>query len=96
LEFAIGGGLAGPVSWICIYPFGVIKSNVQVAYSNGKNSMTTYETIVNLYRQQGLKAFTRGLSVTVVRAFPVNAALFYTHEYLNYICGICNESVLHS
>jgi hypothetical protein len=96
LEFAIAGGLAGTVSWICIYPFDVIKSNIQVAYSNGKNSMTIYETIVNLYRQQGLRVFTRGLSVTVARAFPVNAALFYTHEYLSYICGIYDESVLHS
>ena len=84
LTTLIAGGLAGSVAWICIYPFDVIKSHVQVHVNstNGKKSMSTFEIALKLYREHGLKAFTRGLGVTIARAFPVNAAMLFTHETL--------------
>ena len=84
----IAGGLAGTVSWICIYPFDVIKSPTQTSKNNkcvdGGKSLSVIETASYLYKQRGLKAFTRGLGVTIARAFPVNGAMLLTHEYLKY------------
>lgn len=83
----IAGGLAGSVAWICIYPFDVIKSHIQVAANcnssvGGSSNATIYRTAAELYRQHGVKAFTRGLGVTIARAFPVNASMLFTHEFL--------------
>lgn len=84
----IAGGLAGTVSWICIYPFDVLKSHTQTSKNknciNGGNGLSLIETAANLYRQHGFRAFTRGLGVTIARAFPVNGSMLLTHEYLKY------------
>ena len=86
----IAGGLAGSVAWICIYPFDVIKSHIQVSgtlccpASGEQISQTIYTTAVGLYRLDGMRAFTRGLGVTIARAFPVNGAMLFTHESLKY------------
>jgi hypothetical protein len=84
LNTFIAGGIAGSVSWTCIYPFDVIKSNIQVtSHRNSlKNQRNVYETAMHLYRKHGLQVFTRGLGVTIVRAFPVNAIMLYIHETL--------------
>lgn len=86
----ISGGLAGSVSWICIYPFDVIKSYVQTATDvkttdvNGKTvkPLSTVGTALLLFRKHGISVFTRGMGITVARAFPVNAIVFYLHETL--------------
>ena len=88
LSTLIAGGLAGSVSWICIYPFDVIKSHVQIATdvvstdSGGikHKPLGTIGTALNLYRKNGSAIFTRGMGITVARAFPVNAIVFYLHE----------------
>lgn len=90
LSTLIAGGLAGSVSWICIYPFDVIKSYVQTATdvastdSRGKivKPLSTIGTALMLYKQHGFSVFTRGMGITVARAFPVNAIVFYLHETL--------------
>ena len=84
----IAGGLAGSVAWICIYPFDVIKSHIQISTAGcsssteGPSNATIFQTATQLYRTHGMKAFTRGLGVTIARAFPVNASLLFTHEFL--------------
>lgn len=90
LTTVIAGGLAGSIAWICIYPFDVIKSHIQVStYSTkmaqgGSRCMTILETASHLYSQYGVKAFTRGMGVTIARAFPVNGAMLFTHESLKF------------
>ena len=87
----IAGGLAGSVAWICIYPFDVIKSHIQVSTAGcasstqGTGDATIYQTATQLYQKHGIKAFTRGLGVTIARAFPVNASMLFTHEFLKEI-----------
>jgi Mitochondrial carrier protein len=90
LTTVIAGGLAGSIAWICIYPFDVIKSHIQVSNhkkkvaEGGSRCMTIFETASHLYRQYGIKAFTRGMGVTIARAFPVNGAMLFTHESLKF------------
>jgi solute carrier family 25 carnitine/acylcarnitine transporter 20/29 len=111
LSILISGGLAGSISWICIYPFDVIKSHVQImtpstsssvtaignkcsatvkgnnngavaASSAAKSESSAIAMALKLYRQHGIKVFFRGLGVTIVRAFPVNAMTFYMYELI--------------
>ena len=89
LTTVIAGGLAGSIAWICIYPFDVIKSHIQVSchsknIAQGGRCMTIFETASHLYSQYGVKAFTRGMGVTIARAFPVNGAMLFTHESLKF------------
>ncbi|EIW75130.1 mitochondrial carrier [Coniophora puteana RWD-64-598 SS2] len=42
---------------------------------------TVRSTIVNSYRSEGVGVFVRGLSPTVIRAIPVNAAIFVVYEW---------------
>lgn len=72
----LSGGLAGAMSWTVIYPIDVIKSNIQT----GQSSSGLFATALSLKRRYGWGIFTRGLGVTVLRAFPVNAAVFYFYE----------------
>ena len=83
----IAGGLAGCASWLLIYPVDVVKSYVQTGGGGGNNS-NAYEVTKYLYRKHGLGVFTKGLGVTMLRAFPVNAAVFYTLETLKHRFGL--------
>jgi hypothetical protein len=73
------GGLAGCLSWLSVYPVDVVKSNIQ-AFSIVGHEKGFVNTASSLYRKHGWKIFTRGLGVTMLRAFPVNAAVFYFYE----------------
>lgn len=96
LSTLIAGGLAGSVSWICIYPFDVIKSHVQTATDvksldsegNVRKPLGTIGTALKLYRKGGTTVFTRGMGITVARAFPVNACVFYLHETLKNLLNV--------
>ncbi len=94
------GGMAGSLSWLCIYPFDVIKSNIQIldgdsgvgSTANGKGSkggnVGLWSMGSSLYRQHGWSIFTRGLGTTLVRAFPVNAAVFLCYEEFKLLAHI--------
>ena len=75
------GGMAGCMSWLMVYPIDVIKSNIQSSSANTSSNRTgLIETAKTLQRKYGWKIFTRGLGVTLLRAFPVNASTFYFYE----------------
>lgn len=69
----MAGGTAGAVSWIVIYPIDVIKSRMQIDDSKYKNSMDCLRKSVS---KEGFGFLYRGLTPTILRAFPVNAATF--------------------
>ncbi|XP_062267603.1 mitochondrial basic amino acids transporter-like [Platichthys flesus] len=73
------GGMAGIASWLSTYPVDVIKSRLQ---ADGVGGVNQYSGIADCVRQsvrrEGYMVFTRGLTSTLLRAFPVNAATFAT------------------
>ncbi|XP_063079461.1 mitochondrial basic amino acids transporter [Engraulis encrasicolus] len=73
------GGMSGICSWISTYPVDVIKSRLQ---ADGVGGVYRYSSIMDCIRQsvarEGWMVFTRGLTSTLLRAFPVNAATFAT------------------
>lgn len=80
------GGIAGAASWSVVYPFDVIKTNMQIAplEANGK-VIGAWDMTKRLYKNYGSKVFFRGLGTTVFRAFPVNASTFFVYEKLKEI-----------
>ena len=70
----IAGGLSGTASWVFTYPIDVIKSRYQA------DSKGIYGGIIDCarksYQAGGWRSFTQGLTATIIRAFPMNAATF--------------------
>lgn len=70
----MAGGLAGTASWVGTYPVDVIKSRLQ-ADGSGRYS-GAIDCLKKSMRNEGYKWLFRGLSSTILRAFPTNAATF--------------------
>ena len=78
LKLLLCGGTAGILSWVLSYPQDVIKTRMQ-ADGMGK---TAYNGIIHcgkrIYKEEGFKAYFRGLNATIIRAFPTNGATLAT------------------
>lgn len=79
LKKIIAGGISGQVFWISGYPFDVVKSFIQSCLKN----VSMKAAFKFLYRRHGISYFYRGLSVTLLRAFPVSAINFVSYEYVS-------------
>lgn len=68
------GGVAGSISWTTAFPPDVIKTRIQVdtkrRYSGFLNCLQTS------FKDEGWRLFVRGLAPTIMRAFPMNSAIF--------------------
>ncbi|KAJ2555794.1 mitochondrial ornithine carrier protein [Coemansia sp. RSA 1933] len=93
----LAGGCAGVAYNTTSYPIDVVKSFIQTAdvRQSGSSAQSPaslggperpppgiMDTIRTVYSRGGIPAFYRGLGITLVRAFPANAAMFMTYEYL--------------
>lgn len=54
-----------------MYPIDCMKTRIQVA-----SGVPASTVIMSLYRAHGMRVFFSGVGITLIRAFPVNAALF--------------------
>ena len=59
---------------------------VKLTISLSSNRFDRYRVTLDLVKQQGFKSLFRGLDVTLVRAFPVNAVIFPIFECCIYLC----------
>ncbi|CAI2377180.1 unnamed protein product [Moneuplotes crassus] len=78
LYIFLSGGLAGQLSWIACYPIDLVKSVMQ-NNSEYSSMMCTYR---HLLAQNGYKIFFKGLSICLVRAFPVNGITLLLYEWM--------------
>jgi len=76
-QLLMAGGMAGTLSWLFNYPVDVIKTRYQ-ADDNYKNYG---EVVSKMYAERGARTFFVGLGSTLIRAFPTNAATFFTVEW---------------
>lgn len=69
---ATAGSAAGVAMWLPVFPVDTVKSRLQSAETN----LGIGETVRQLYRAGGVKAFFPGFGPAIARAVPANAATF--------------------
>ena len=69
----IAGGFAGVTSWIINIPVDVVKSRLQSDSLTKPKYSGFKDCAVKLWQHEGMRVFWRGLPVTCLRAFPLNA-----------------------
>ena len=73
------GGFAGMCSWAANYPIDVVKTRIQAGGIKPYGRYTSYVDCIRVsFKEEGYQWLTRGFSATMLRAFPVNAAIFST------------------
>ncbi|XBW36783.1 hypothetical protein QEN19_002360 [Hanseniaspora menglaensis] len=69
------GALAGIMFNFSIFPVDTIKSLVQIDHS-----LTVSKALRTVFAQNGIAGFYKGLGITLARAAPANAVIFYTFD----------------
>lgn len=75
-SFLIAGGIAGIFSWVFTYPIDVIKTKIQTDGGKCDYSLLKCCKLMFLENHRNWKIFFRGITPTLLRAFPVNAVTF--------------------
>ncbi|KAI9440879.1 carnitine/acyl carnitine carrier [Lactarius indigo] len=85
----LAGGAAGVLGWVATFPFDVLKTRMQAhlplrdataTTTSAHVDSSTWGTARAMYAESGSRVFWRGLAPTLVRAVPVNMAVFGTFE----------------
>uniref|UniRef100_A0AC34RI26 Mitochondrial carrier protein n=1 Tax=Panagrolaimus sp. JU765 TaxID=591449 RepID=A0AC34RI26_9BILA len=80
LSQIIAGGTAGSTSWLSICPVEVVKNKIQTSSSVSPHKNEIIETILTVFKTDGIRGFYRGGLVLVIRGFPVNAFIFVAYS----------------
>ena len=75
----VAGAIAGPVYWIGVMPFDVVKNRLQgdperLLYSSMR------DCIVKTYRREGWRVFWRGSALIIATSLPYSAVTFAVYE----------------
>jgi ornithine carrier protein len=85
-ELLASGASAGIAYNLSLFPADTVKSKVQTSsIVNPKHQMTFASAAKTIYKHGGIRAFYRGLGITLIRAIPSNAVIFFTYEQLKTI-----------
>ncbi|KAF1797438.1 mitochondrial carrier domain-containing protein [Mucor lusitanicus] len=79
----LAGGSAGIVAWCSTYFADVVKTRIQSEPERYKGFV---DCIKSSYRNEGWRIFFRGLTPTILRAFPSNAATFAAYTWTMKLC----------
>ncbi|KAI8099849.1 mitochondrial carrier domain-containing protein [Halteromyces radiatus] len=81
LTHFFAGGMCGVLSWLFVFPIDLVKSVMQkdVMMTEPKYKNAT-ECAKDIARRQGVKGLYRGLTVTLIRAFPIHSLNFLVYE----------------
>uniref|UniRef100_A0A8C4VW21 Solute carrier family 25 member 45 n=1 Tax=Gopherus evgoodei TaxID=1825980 RepID=A0A8C4VW21_9SAUR len=83
----VAGGCAGTISWVVATPLDVIKARLQMDGVKGVSYCGVWDCIRISVRREGPQVFLKGLTLNIIRAFPVNAVTFLSYEnILKLIC----------
>jgi len=77
----LGGAMAGVAFWLVGMPFDVIKSSVQtIPLGISSSDARLIPTARAIFSRRGFQGFYAGLPITLLRAVPMQAAVFYTYD----------------
>lgn len=76
------GGLSATVFWIFAYPSDVVKQVIMTdsPIPSEKKFPRYMDAVKYIYREKGLRGFTRGFGPSILRSFPANAAALAVFE----------------
>ncbi|KAF8610626.1 mitochondrial carrier [Ceratobasidium sp. AG-I] len=77
----LAGGFGSFGFWIMGVPFDNIKNRILAAPLNAPQ-LKFWPVAKGIYNTQGVRGYYRGLSLCIIRAFPVNACAFVVYESL--------------
>lgn len=78
IRTVFAGGMAGIFNWMVALPIDVGKSRFQTAPEGRyKNLASVYKELI---QKDGVRAFYKGATPVILRAFPANAACFLGYE----------------
>ncbi|KAF9779223.1 carnitine/acyl carnitine carrier [Thelephora terrestris] len=86
----LAGGVAGVAGWITTFPFDVVKTRIQTtSASQTKKGLfhgggVTLSKIAQIWKDEGIRVFWRGLAPTLIRAIPVNMVTFGAFEAITH------------
>lgn len=82
-ELLASGACAGIAYNLSLFPADTIKSKMQTSsVINPKSQLNFISTAKLIHKHGGVRAFYRGLGITLARAVPSNAVIFFTYEQL--------------
>jgi hypothetical protein len=80
-KILLAGGCGGVGYWTAFFPADVVKTKMQT--SAEFQQMSLWRGLRHTYRMQGVAGLYAGWGITVARAFPANAIVFTSYEYLS-------------
>eukprot|EP00525_Craspedostauros_australis_P006674 CAMPEP_0198134826 /NCGR_PEP_ID=MMETSP1442-20131203/60275_1 /TAXON_ID= /ORGANISM="Craspedostauros australis, Strain CCMP3328" /LENGTH=399 /DNA_ID=CAMNT_0043795979 /DNA_START=103 /DNA_END=1302 /DNA_ORIENTATION=- len=81
LAATVSGGIAGIATWALTYPADIIKTRIQTTSLDAQpRDLQMIRVGWQMVAENGWRSLFRGLSVTLVRALPVNAVVFPVYE----------------
>ena len=85
----VSGGVGGFVYWLSTYPADCVKSAMQsdAIQPSERRFASVADCCRQLYAEGGWRRFYRGLAPCLLRAFPANAACFWSYEYAKRLLG---------
>ena len=83
----LAGGIAGSNSWLFTYPVDYIKTVMQSQDLGNLKYRNMWQCAVAQHKKEGYQAFFKGLGITMLRSFPVNAVAFFSFEYMMRVMG---------
>jgi len=92
----LAGGVSGMLSWGINYPVDVVKSRIQIDGMSGPREYTSsYNCFLRMKAVTGWSGLYRGVSATLMRAFPTNAAMLPAYSIsLNFLMKLKGEREL--
>jgi solute carrier family 25 (mitochondrial phosphate transporter), member 23/24/25/41 len=82
------GGLAGCVGKTFIAPLNRITILLQVSDHSATTRISTIQTAIGIWKEEGVKAFWKGNLTSIIHRFPYSAINFSAYEILrDSLCG---------
>ncbi|KAL0088884.1 mitochondrial carrier domain-containing protein [Phycomyces blakesleeanus] len=77
----LAGGICGILCWLVVFPIDLVKSLMQKEIMAQRPTYgRTSDCIRDIYKAKGTLGFYRGITVTLVRAFPIHSLNFLVYE----------------
>ncbi|KAI7889260.1 ribonuclease H-like domain-containing protein [Mucor mucedo] len=77
----LAGGICGIMCWLVVFPLDLVKTLIQKEILQPNPTYKNAQACVkDIYTRNGVAGFYRGITVTLIRAFPIHSLNFLVYE----------------